>query len=83
MSYRINENCISCGDCSIVCLAQAIDDGYVYNAARDINSTIDVVMDGARTDKLNSIWQGYRITAACNNCGVCVDVCPIGAIIKD
>lgn len=84
MAYRINENCISCGDCSVVCPENAIDDGYVYNTVGDISSTTDVVMDGAmaKDRKLGSIWQGYRITEDCSDCGECVSVCPAGAIIK-
>ena len=31
MSYRITEDCVSCGDCSIVCPEKAIDDGYVQD----------------------------------------------------
>ncbi|MFA5536968.1 MAG: 4Fe-4S binding protein [Bacillota bacterium] len=83
MAYRINENCISCGACSVVCPENAIDDGYVYHTEGSINSTTDVVMDGAMAgkQKLSQIWQGYRITSDCSNCGKCIDVCPVGAIV--
>ena len=29
MSYHITEDCVSCGDCSVVCPEKAIDDGYL------------------------------------------------------
>lgn len=85
MAYRINEDCISCGDCSVVCPKSAIDDGYVYNTEGDISSTTDVVMDGAmaKNTRLSPIWQGYQITEDCSSCGKCVDVCPVGAILVE
>lgn len=70
MVYRINEDCIACGDCSIVCSLEAIDDGYGSNSSTKENRG------------QNSLWQGYRITDACNNCGECRDICPTGAIVK-
>lgn len=71
MSYRITEDCISCGNCSVVCPRDAIDDGYGHSSL-----TADV-MRGI------SVWQGYSITGACDGCGTCVEMCPVEAIIKD
>jgi ferredoxin len=82
VAYLINENCIACGDCSVVCPEKAIDDGYTYNTVGEISSTTDVVRDGAMESSGRSVWQGYRITGACTECGSCVEVCPTGAIMK-
>ena len=75
MSYRITEDCISCGNCSVVCPQDAIDDGYITPAL-----TAGVMREGASG---SSVWQGYSITGACNGCGTCVEMCPVGAIIQE
>lgn len=82
MPYRITEDCISCGDCAVVCHKDAIDDGYTYNTTGDINSTTDVVRDGAMEEVPNPIYSVFRITDDCDDCGACVSVCPARAIVK-
>lgn len=37
MSYRITGDCISCGNCSVICTRQAIDDGY---RSRSLSSSL-------------------------------------------
>lgn len=82
MPYRITQDCISCGDCSVVCPRDAIDDGYTYNTRGDLTSTTDVVMDGAMEESQPPGVSIFRITNACDECGACVSVCPSRAIIK-
>ncbi|MGI6553043.1 MAG: 4Fe-4S binding protein [Clostridia bacterium] len=76
MSYRITEDCVSCGDCSVVCPEKAIDDGYLPRTGDGTSSAAGA----AWTD---SPWRGYRINDSCTSCGNCVEVCPTGAIVKD
>lgn len=82
MAYLINEDCIACGNCSVVCPEKAIDDGYNDHAVGDISSTINEDKTGAMEKTLPSVWRGYRITGACSECGSCLEVCPTGAILK-
>ncbi|HHX49834.1 MAG TPA: 4Fe-4S binding protein [Clostridia bacterium] len=83
MSYRITEDCVSCGDCSIVCPEKAIDDGYVQRIPDDVSSTTGAIQDEDMDQERNSPWRGYRINDSCTACGDCVEVCPTGAIIKE
>ena len=55
MSYRITEDCVSCGDCSVVCPEKAIDDGYLPRTGDGTSSAAGA----AWTD---SPWRGYRST---------------------
>ncbi|NLC77769.1 MAG: 4Fe-4S binding protein [Clostridia bacterium] len=82
MPYAINEDCIACGNCSVVCPQEAIDDGYTYKAVGELASPAGVVEDGNMNNRRSSVWQGYRITGACTECGACEQVCPVGAILK-
>lgn len=79
MPHQITQDCIACGDCSVVCPEEAIDDGYTYNTTGDINSTTDVVMDGAMDDGPFA-YDIYRVKSNCNDCGSCRQVCPVDAI---
>ena len=82
MPYRITNACIACGDCTVVCPQKAIiEDGATYNTLGDINSTTDVVRDGAMDEPPAKLAAFYRITAGCNKCGRCREVCPAGAIV--
>lgn len=74
MPYRITNACIACGDCTVVCPQRVIIEG-------DINSTTDVVRDGAMDEPPEKLAAFYRIKAGCNNCGSCREVCPAGAIV--
>lgn len=71
MPYKITEDCISCGDCCVACEKDAIDDGYTYNTASNINSATFTFSNSFRI-----------IEAECDECGSCVSVCPAGAIVK-
>ncbi|MDN5362621.1 4Fe-4S dicluster domain-containing protein [Moorella sp. Hama-1] len=82
MPYRITNACIACGDCTVVCPQKVIiEDGATYNTLGDINATTDVVRDGAMDEPPEKLAAFYRITAGCNNCGRCREVCPAGAIV--
>lgn len=81
MVYKITDDCMACGDCSVVCPEEAIDDGYAYNTTGDIDSTTDVVMDGTMLPGKQKFADTFYITDRCTGCGECVDVCPTGAIV--
>lgn len=71
MAYRITDDCISCGDCCVVCPHDAIDDGYGNALSQEVKG------------EDHWVYRGFRITDRCNECGRCAEVCPIGAIVKE
>lgn len=65
MQFKINDQCLACGDCAVVCPDGAIDDGYakpVLSASPDLKQGL------------------FRITEDCTGCASCLEVCPAGAI---
>lgn len=76
MAYRITSDCIACGDCSVVCPNDAVDDGYSGEKAGNN------VIDDENVSGLKEL-QHYHLTDQCDGCGQCLDVCPTGAITVD
>ena len=64
MKYIINNNCIACGNCAVVCESEAIDTGY--NQPKNSN--------------LQEFGDSFIINDKCIGCGECVSVCWPGAI---
>ncbi|KYH31451.1 4Fe-4S binding protein [Neomoorella mulderi] len=80
MPYKITNACIACGDCTVVCPRQAIvEDGRTHSGGS--NSLNGVVPEGDRAGSSGSPAAFYRITADCDACGCCREVCPAQAII--
>ncbi|QGP92205.1 4Fe-4S binding domain protein [Neomoorella glycerini] len=81
MPYRITNACIACGDCTVVCPRQAItEDGRPHDGGGS-NSWEGVAPGGVRNSSPGSPAAFFRITADCDACGCCREVCPAGAII--
>ncbi|WP_258360794.1 4Fe-4S dicluster domain-containing protein [Moorella sulfitireducens] len=79
MPYRITNACIACGDCTVVCPRQAIvEDGL----PRDNSTSGPRERDagGAVKGSVEDPAAFFRITADCDLCGCCQEVCPAGAI---
>ena len=68
MSYIINNNCIACGNCAIVCKNSAVDIGY------------NQIKDGSEVQKFGD---PFIINNNCTECGECLSVCWSGAIAID
>lgn len=75
MVYRITDDCMACGNCTVVCSAGAIEDGYT-NTIGGIESLID------RPGK-QEYADTFFINKKCKQCGECVDICPTGAIVLE
>ena len=67
MPYTINNNCIACGDCMVVCRNNAIDTGY-----KQLKSVLDI----------QDFGDPFVINANCTECGDCLSVCWPGAILE-
>jgi len=65
LPYIINNSCIACGSCAVVCVHNAIDTGY--------NQTKDV-------SKGQEFGDPFIINNNCTGCGECLAVCWPGAI---
>ncbi|GEA14717.1 4Fe-4S ferredoxin [Moorella sp. E308F] len=80
MPYRITNACIACGDCTVVCPRQAIvEDGSTHGNSGSNSQERDA--DGVMTGSPGNPAAFFRITADCDLCGCCREVCPAGAII--
>lgn len=65
MPYIINNNCIACGNCAVVCENNAIDTGY--GQAKHVF-------------KGQEFGDPFVINHNCTSCGKCLSVCWPGAI---
>lgn len=81
MAFHITDDCVACGGCAVVCPEGAIDDGYNPNSLRDPASVTGEVRDGSLGVEPGGGSWFYRIAGPCTGCGLCVDVCPTGAIV--
>ncbi|MBS3977523.1 MAG: 4Fe-4S binding protein [Syntrophomonadaceae bacterium] len=81
MPYRITDDCIACGACTVVCREDAILDGYSCHIVGELTPNIGAdqtgPMEQGPADKASRF---YRIGAKCNECGACLGVCPTQAI---
>ncbi|MDN5344636.1 MAG: NADH-quinone oxidoreductase subunit [Clostridia bacterium] len=81
MAYCITNACIACGDCTVTCPRKAIvEEGCIHHGSEP-----DKTLSGAVPQRVAGSPAGpaafYRITASCDACGRCQDVCPAGAIV--
>ncbi|WP_028308051.1 4Fe-4S dicluster domain-containing protein [Desulfitibacter alkalitolerans] len=67
MRYEINNNCIACGSCAVVCGHNAIDTGYSHSQIKDISGK-------------QEFGDPFIINNNCTGCGACLAVCWPGAI---
>ncbi len=82
MPYYITNNCIACGDCTVVCPRRAIIEADWTPAGNDDNPSLSgVASDRALRNTSGGPAPFYRITAACDPCNCCREICPAGAII--
>jgi len=82
MPYHITNNCIACGDCTVVCPRRAIvEGGRTHSGNNDKLSLSGTAPDQAISNIFGGPAPFYRITADCHPCGCCREVCPAGAII--
>lgn len=65
----IHENCSGCGTCRLACAMEN---------RRQVNPSLAVL----RIDSRFPAPGDYRIRI-CDQCGVCAEVCPVDAIVKD
>lgn len=80
MPYRITNACIACGDCTVVCPRQAIvEDGRTHGDSGCSSRERDA--GGVMTGSHENPAAFFRITADCDFCGCCREICPAGAII--
>ncbi|MEW6621862.1 MAG: 4Fe-4S binding protein [Bacillota bacterium] len=69
MKYQINNNCIACGYCAVMCPDNAVETGYGQPACN---------REGPKM-----YADPFIINDNCTGCGECVSICPTGAILED
>jgi len=68
LSYVINNNCIACGSCAVVCKHGAVE--IAYNQIKDVS-------------RVQKFGDPFVINDNCTRCGACLSVCWPGAIVID
>lgn len=82
MPYMITNDCIACGDCTVICPRWAIvEGGRTYPGSGGNLSLAGATPGETITGTPGDPAAFYRITADCNACGCCREVCPAGAIV--
>lgn len=73
--YAIDgEKCLKCGRCSKGCHMNPGCDGhscYIQCGGAAVGCLVNAIIEEAKQ---------YIITDSCNDCGACVNRCPVGAI---